>query len=256
MERTTLLQSNYFPYRIFTLGEALDNYGIDFVADMSGVSFIFYEPRPPNSSYKAALKRGRPCHHINKTNGGIKKKFKKGRISDHIYYEAQSLERFPNAKILNSIQIISYYFKKHYSKRSNNAVIIQKYIRRFLVDKAIKNAKYLISENVDFITDPISCDEINEPVIIYKDWEQNCKQIFDFSTLVNCKYVTRIPVYFYEDSTGQTVYVEREVIKTDGFGNAVFKSPHTRIEFTCDDMVFLEQKLWYKIGCLLQNKKQ
>ena len=254
MDRATLLQSNHYPYRIFTLGELLDDYGIDYVATMSGINFRFYHPLPPNSNFNNALKRGRPVHHVNKTTGTIKKKFKNWRISDIIYCEVEKLERFPNPKLLKSALKIAYHYKRYYRKRVKNAIYIQKYVKRFLVKKAFEKAKYVVNQGIDFCVDPISCDAIKFPVVISKDWEQNCKQIYDLTTIRNCKYVSSMPIYFYEDATGQTMYIEREILKTDGYGNAVYRSPLTRAEFTCDDVIFLEKALWYKVGCLLQSK--
>ena len=255
MNSNTLLQSIHNPSQFYTLGDAMYAFGKHNISSLAGNVFIFYSENIPNAAFKASLKRGRPPHHIKKTDGKIKKIYKtKGKYYS-IQNDVENIKYNSIPKLKKSIQFIENLFKAHSEKRNINAIIIQKHARTFLIKQNIQKAKQLLINGIDFIDDPLTCERMVNPVIINCDWSNNNKLIYDYSSIKNLALIERRPVYYFVDRNNETQYYYTNIVQKDIFNNMLYKSPMTRAVFTLCDVKNIKTNVWYKYGKLLQHKK-
>ena len=166
MNNNTLLQSISNPSNFYTLGNAIYAYGKYNIPNLAGTLFIFYCDNIPNNTFKVSLKRGRPPHHIKKTDGKIKKIYKKKGKYESILNDIQNIKSDQIPKLQKTINFIEKIYKVHYKKKTANVIIIQKFARMFLVKINIQKAKQLLKDGLDFKDDPITCEAIVSPVMI------------------------------------------------------------------------------------------
>lgn len=254
MNNNTLLQSISNPSNFYTLGNAIYAYGKYNIPNLAGTLFIFYCENIPNNQFKSSLKHGRPPHHIKKTDGKIKKVYKKKGKYESIWNDIQDIKSDQIPKLKKTINFIENIYKIHYIKKTNSVITIQKYARMFLVKINIQKAKQMLIDGLDFKDDPITCEAIVNPIIITSDWSNKNKFIYDFSTIEKLALVERHPVYYIINENNQTQYYYTTIIKKDVLNNILYKSPMTRSLFIIDDIRYIKKSLWYQFGKLLQDK--
>jgi hypothetical protein len=254
MNRETLIQ-NVRSRLVYKLGTALDLLGKNGVADLAGKSLRFYTTNK-NCKYTSALNRGRPFHHLCKSTGNVKKKYRKNKIKQQLLYEFSSITVYDSMLAKQLVNKLERLYKIRILKRNKAATIIQKNIRKYIVQKAVRDAQSLIDEGVDLIDDPITCDRINKPVVIYTDWVKGNKVIYDVTTVANFIHFEKVPIHWYPSaSTNEQEYIYRYVVETDSQGNMYYKSPMTRDKFIMHDVIPVSHTLWFTIGQCLQQRR-
>lgn len=153
------------------------------------------------SNVKQNLKRGKFIHHINKTNGKVKRQFYRiNKISESEYTQ-------------------DIYYKNVLDKLYKR--IIQNHINKY--------------KGIDFKTDPITCETIKCHSYIEQDWKNNCKIVMSFSTIIKCKATKQITSFFDTDENGNDRYYTRTI----NLGHYI--SPYTKQEFNSDDIKIIPQ---------------
>ena len=257
LSRDTLMMSTNL--NTFSLGELLDNYGAETLVKMIPSCYIFYYKydKHINTRAKRNWGNGRPLHHINKTSGQLKKQYKQIVFRKQLLTEILSINcNFPNPYVLNAIIKIQRTFKHLHNCKVNYVITLQKYARRYFVKSAYIKAKIMIYEDIDFLTDSITTEDITDPCIILPDYAEGNFIIYNRSTLRNMQIDNKYPLYSYFDEiTNSEEIVYRYITKRDIFNNILYKSPYTRREFTMEDVLNLKTNLIYKFGKNLQRLK-
>lgn len=235
------------------LGDLLDMYGEDITSKLFGKMYVFEYKYECNGLFRANINRGRPPHHINKINGRLKYKYKNSKLKDVLFKEFSKIQIYPKTTLISAVKIIEKFYKEHLKYINYNVIVIQKYIRSILTRKAFIDAKNMLDCGMDFKDDPITCDTISKPVIILTDWEMGNKVIYDYKTIENFLKIRKEPIYWYQTRTSETHYVYRYVYEVDFFGYKIYKSPMTREKFTINEVIEVEDKLWYKVGKAIQS---
>lgn len=119
--------------------------------------------------------------------------------------------------------------KMQYKQRFINKLTIAHMCERFR--RAYRNRLAKVETSIDMIT----CEKINEPVIISEDWKSGNKVVYDYNTIINCAEYLKIPIGFDIEENGREVIVYIE--KPTGY----FVSPYTRFKFKADSI----KRLYY-----------
>jgi hypothetical protein len=253
MDKNTLLQSVHNPSNLYTLGDAIYAFGKKNIPFLAGNVFIFYTKNIPNKLFQSALNRGRPPHHIKKTDGKIKKIYKtKGKIQS-IQFEIHHLSEDKIHKLRSGVLYIERLYSDYLKNKLKNIIIIQKNVRTFLIKINIKIARKLLQDGVNFNEDPITSDIINDPVIILPDWLNNNTFIYNTATIHKLLVIEEKSLYFLLDEDDNTQFYYRSIIQKDIFNNNLYKSPMTRKLFTLFDLKNIKETSWFKIGKNIQN---
>jgi hypothetical protein len=202
---------------------------------------------------------GRPLHHINKSSGYLKTKYKKLPLLEILTKELACIEQFyPAKQVCDSIIQIQYYLRRNYRKRTRCAICIQKYVRRFITNVCKIKAQRLVNEGIDFANDCITTEQLVDPCIILPDFNNGNYVIYNKSSILQMAKTNTIPVYTYYNAYTQTEELfYRTIVERDEFENVVYKSPYTRREFILNDVLSLKNNIVYKLGkviTLYQNR--
>lgn len=253
---SVLLTKNYSRIHLGTL---LDNYGAELVSKMIPSVYIFYHEQNRFQPYRNSkvcnamtrnIYNGRPLHHINKNTGYLKSKYKKS-LQNILKQELALIEYgLPHPRFTKSVHCIQRFIKQKYSIKNHSAIIIQKYIRRYLVKIAKSKAIKMINENVDFVNDCITTEVLTDPCIILPDFRNGNFVIYNKSTIQKMEIVEKVPLfsYFNEISNSEEIIYRYDIVKYDVFHNKLYKSPFTRTEFTRHEVMDLNNNLIYKFG--------
>lgn len=149
---------------------------------------------------KQHIKKGKDLHHINKTNGNIKKEYR----GVHIYNEI---------------------FEMFAQEKTNKNKLERIY--EMLCEKM--KIKF---EGIEMKIDPITCEEIKTPCYIRQDWKTNSKIIMDKETILGCRKWKDV-IVGYDVIDERTVYFTRRYLE-DGF-----ISPYTRNSFEYEDIMYV-----------------
>ena len=247
MDRNTILLTKAFTK--IHLGTLLDTYGPTLLAKMIPSVYTFQYPY----HFKLAqqnLKNGRPWHHLNKTSGKLKAKFKNTNLRKQLIVEFCDIETQICAIDINKIsKTIQNVYRKIFTKKTNAALCIQKHVRRFLVRRCIYKAKIMIKENIDLCYDNITAEKLVDPCIIYPDYVDGNFVIYNKSTIHKLAKTQSYPLFTYIDEyTGQEHITYRYIVQKDIFHNTIYTSPYTRREFTIHDVVSLKNNMLYNIA--------
>ena len=231
-----------------TLGDLLDVYGPLYVSQQLGKSVQFVVPyNTLNANARNTIRKGRPPHHLNVRTGLVKKQYKTLPLREHLFNELLPLFDEYSAHVQVAGYIITKYAKVYAQRKPKSAIVIQKYVRRWLVKSALNKALEIVAQNINIHEDVITCTPISNPVIIKGDWDAGNKYIYDADTVLQCAIMKKIPMYFYERNNQEyTVYGYEYVVNKENL--VLYKSPMTRREFTFDGVEFIHNKLWYKIA--------
>jgi hypothetical protein len=134
---------------------------------------------------------------------------------------------------------------------TKHVITIQKYARRFLIVNHMSIARTLIERNVEFEVDSITCERLEEPVLIASDWIEGSRVIYNDSTLKKCACIDETELYYYIDETGieQMDTKTKYVCTKDGF--RIYKSPFTRNYFTSLDIHYISHTRWFIFANLI-----
>jgi len=152
------------------------------------------------SKVKQHIKNGKDLHHINKTNGNIKKGYR----GMYVYKEI---------------------FDIFAQERKNKNKLDRMY--EILCEKI--KIKF---EGLDMKIDPITCEEIKIPCYIRQDWEINSKIIMDKETIMGCRKWKDV-IVAYDEIDGRTIYYKKRYLEPG------FKSPFTRKSFYYEDIMYV-----------------
>ena len=133
-----------------------------------------------------------------------------------------------------------------------SVILMQKYVRRYLIQKNIKIAKTMVAEGVEFKTDLITAEQLEMPVVIVSDWEKGNRIIYNCSTLFKCAVTKNETLFYYLDENGeqQEKSIRRHTYTSDGL--CIYVSPYTRELFTLKDLCYLNDAPWFFLGQLIQ----
>lgn len=244
------------------LGTLLDNYGAHLLVKMIPSVYIFYHERklthlPFSNKARIAgtrnMHNGRPLHHLNKCTGNLKSKYKgkelrKTLLSEFIFIETNE----PCPKFNQKINLLQRNFRKIYKIKTLNAILIQKYMRRFHVKNCKMKAIQMINEGIDFESDIITTDSLVNPCIILPDYNNGNCVFYNQSTIGKMAKSNRIPIYsYFNELIQEEEFIYRYIIEKDVFGKILYKSPFTRIDFTMNDVLSLRNNLIFKFGQLI-----
>ena len=246
-------------YTRIHLGTLLDNYGAKLLVKMIPSVYFFHHERilnhlPINNKARIAgtrnMHNGRPLHHLNKTTGNLKSKYKGKELRKTLLSEFSIIETYePYPKFNQKIDILQRNIRKIYHIKTSYAILIQKYVRRFLVNNAIKKAKQMVNEKIDFLYDSITTERLYDPCIILPDFHNGNFVIYNKSTIHKMMKTYNIPIYsYFNENTQNDEYIYRTIIERDIFHNTIYKSPYTRREFTMNDVISLKNSLVYIFG--------
>lgn len=147
-------------------------------------------------------------------------------------------------------KIIQKIYKTRYNKKVRAAVYIQKMYRGEKTREAFHYAFVLIRRHkVEFLEDPITCEPIENPVIIEKDWESRSFQIYNNETVENLRIEPKQEI-IYDDNGMQigttTLYVDKRK-------GSIYRSPFTRMYFRKKHITKIGKELYFQIGKVIQK---
>lgn len=136
---------------------------------------------------------------------------------------------------------------------TKHAITIQKYTRRFLIMNHMTIARTLIEREVEFEIDAITCEKLEEPVLIASDWIEGSRVIYNDSTLKKCACIDETELYYDENGIEQMNTRKKYICTKDGF--RIYKSPFTRNYFTSLDFHYISDTSWYIFANLMLKQK-
>ena len=154
------------------------------------------------NTVKLHLRNGKQLHYLNKKNGKVKKQ----------YYG------YTIVKYINELDIEQSKYNEHLLLKLYNR-FCNKYKKEF--------------ENIDMQSDPITFEKIYDPCYIIPDWNNGCKIIYNYDTLLKCKATRRVYTGFDTDDNGETIYYYRDIF--EGY----YISPFTKRRFYNKDIKFI-----------------
>ena len=234
-----------------SLGELLDFFGPIFVAQQLGnqMHYVYDARSLAHAPYlmKANVRRGRPLHHLDKSSGRVKKRFQHIMFRKQLYCELVLLCDECHTYVQVAAQIITEHAKQFIKYKHNMATVLQKYARRWLVQKEMQLALHIEQKGIDVEEDVITCEPINTPVVIACDWDAGNQYVYDYNTIINCVMYEKQPLYVYVNDAGDEHIVYEQRLHRNTAGLLLFKSPMTRKEFTMNEVRFIQHTLWYKL---------
>ena len=256
MDRETIMLTQRFTK--IHLGTLIDNYGPELIAGMIPKVYRFQYPMWHSAARN--WENGRPWHHVNKTTGLLRKKYKGTNLKKVLVAELSQIGQCNfNAQFMYNIRTLQRFMKQKYKQRYNAAVLIQKYVRRYYVRLCKMKAQQMIDENIDFATDIITTEKLIRPCVILPDYKQGNFVFYNKSTIDKMVKSQKIPVFTYlNELTMEEELVYRHIVEKDIFGNLLYKSPFTRIDFTKEDVLDLKNNLIFQFGQRLtyfQNRR-
>ena len=241
------------------LGTLLDNYGPNLLSKMIPSVYTFYyipktETKIVSNARKRNIENGRPLHHINKSNGYLKSKYKKLALRRALVCEFSEIETCtPTLKFTNSVRLIQCIMRRLYTKRHNSAIIIQKYARRYIVNVCKMKALAMIKYGINFEHDSITLEALTDPCIILSDFLTGNRIFYNRSTIKKMQKIEEIPIFTYFNTLTQ-----REENFYNYVVHDIYISPYTRREFTKDEIISVKNDMTFRFGqgiTLFQNRK-
>ena len=247
------------------LGTLIDNYGSKLLTKMIPSVYIFYH-EPCNIKVKTQKARnagcrnmcnGRPLHHISKTTGYLKNKYKKLSIQKALLEDFIHIIRFkPTQRFIDSVYIIQNFIRNKYKYLERNAIIIQKYVKRFLINICKNKALIMLNEGIDFTIDSITTENLYDPCIIEPDYTNGNFVLYNLSTIHKMVKTYDVPIYsIFNEITQEDEIFYRTFIERDYKNRAIFKSPYTRREFTMNDIISIKNNYIFIFGQAFQNQR-
>ena len=243
-------------YTRIHLGTLLDVYGAQLLVKMIPSVYIFHNEGINNKAKKIVTRNmhnGRPLHHLNKTTGNLKFKYKRKELRKTLLNEFSIIETYePCSKFNQKINLLQRNIRKIYQIKTLNAILIQKYMRRFHVKNCKMKAIQMINEGIDFESDIITTDSLVNPCIILPDFNNGNCVFYNQSTIGKMAKSSKIPIEsYFNELIQEEVIIYQYIIEKDVFGKILYKSPFTRIDFTMDDVMSVRNNLIFKFGQLI-----
>jgi hypothetical protein len=237
MDRNTIvLTKNYTKLH---LGTILDYYGPHTSAKLFPTVLQFQND---------AKMQPRPWYQYTK-NGRVKAVFKNKKIYQTLETEFEKIPVSWGIQYIFEIglKIAQRKVKNDFKQKNCAAIILQKYVQRWHVLKQKEIAKKFITEGTDFLTDCISADSLKIPVCIKPDFKAGNVNFYNLDTVLKLAKMKRIPMYTIIENDMEYL-VEYEMPVLNQSDNPVFVSPMTRREFVYEDVEFLQNRLWFRLG--------
>lgn len=147
----------------------------------------------------------------------------------------------------NRLKIAQSNVKRGYRIKACAATVLQKYARRWYVLNEKKKAAKYITDGADFLNDCISTEPLRIPVCIKPDYNAGNVNFYNMDTILKLAKMSKIPMYSVVENDVEYL-VEYEFPITNEKDQTIFVSPMTRCEFVFEEVDFLQNHLWFRLG--------
>jgi hypothetical protein len=187
----TLLETHGVDYTCFLIREIYSKYSCDQLIELGFSPSVF-------GKVWRRLRRGFSINDVSKKTGKLKVKNVKFSLKDD----------------LTKLNVTRCQISEFMIRRCKRIIL-----KKYLFQKSCIDA--FVKQSIKFPKDdPITCEPINVPCFILKDWKIGCKHIYDFSTIQKLKKPPEIVISTFSES-----------LSIIGLKPTMYVSPFTRLEF-------------------------